>query len=75
MKVAVTWEPEISLGEPEVFFSGAFENVGGRSFDIHPDGERALVIYSEDLAPSIRVVTHWFREVEAMVGATAPVKP
>jgi serine/threonine-protein kinase len=68
MKVVVTYEPEISLGEPEVFFSGVFENVSGRSFDIHPDGQRALVIYSEDLAPSIRVVTHWFREVEAMVG-------
>jgi serine/threonine-protein kinase len=70
MKVAVSFEPELSLGEPEVLFAGVFENVGGRSFDIHPDGERALVIYSEDLASSIRVVTDWFQAVESMVGET-----
>ena len=67
MVVDVVMEPEIILGEPEVFYSGVFENVGGRSYAIHPDGKRALVISSEDLASSIRVVTNWFAKVERII--------
>ena len=55
------------VGEPEVFYSGVFENVGGRSYAIHPDGERALVISSENLASSIRVITNWFSKVERLI--------
>ena len=33
----------------------------------HPDGERALVIHSENLSSSIRVVTNWFAKVERLV--------
>ena len=67
MSVSVSLDPEIEIGEPQVFYSGVFENVGGRSYDIHPDGERALVIRSEDLASSIRVVNNWFAKVERLV--------
>lgn len=67
MMVDITIEPEIRIGEPQVFYSGTFENVGGRSYAVHPDGERALVIHSENLTSSIRVVTNWFAKVERLI--------
>jgi Tol biopolymer transport system component len=67
MMVDVSTEPEIKIGEPEVLYAGNFENVGGRSYAVHPDGERALVIHSENLSSSIRVVTNWFAKVERLV--------
>jgi Tol biopolymer transport system component len=67
MSVNVSLDPEIQIGEPQVFYSGFFENVGGRSYAIHPDGERALVIRSENLASSIRIVSNWFAKVEQLI--------
>ena len=67
MMADVTTEPEITIGEPEVFYAGTFENISGRSYAVHPDGERALVIHSKNLSSSIRVVTNWFAKVERMI--------
>jgi len=67
MSVDISLDPEVQIGEPQIFFSGVFENVGGRSYAIHPDGERALVIRSENLASSIRVVSNWFAKVEQLI--------
>jgi len=67
MMVDVVTEPEVKLGEPQVFFSEGFENVGGRSYAVHPDGERAVVIRSGNFASSIRVVTNWFAKVEQLI--------
>jgi Tol biopolymer transport system component len=67
MMADVATEPEIRIGEPQVFYSGTFENVGGRSYAVHPDGHRALVIHSENLTSSIRVVTNWFAKVERLI--------
>ena len=75
MVVDVVMEPEMIVGEPQVFYSGVFENVGGRSYAIHPDGERALVISSENLASSIRVVTNWFSKVERIIQDDESVSP
>ena len=61
-----TW-PQLQIGEPDIFFEGEFENVGNRSYDVHPDGKRALVIRADNAAASIRVVTNWFSEVERMI--------
>jgi len=71
MVVDVQLSPEIVLGEPRVFYAGSFVNVGGRSFDIHPDGSRALVIEGpKDTATSIRLITNWLDEVERIVSAS-----
>ena len=71
MVVAVQTTPEVSIGEPEIFYEGSFVNVGGRSYDIGPNGERALVIRaSEDTTRSLRVVTNWFGEVERILSAS-----
>jgi len=67
MSADVSLDPDIQIGEPQVFYSGVFENVGGRSYAIHPDGERALVIRSENLASSIRIVSNWFAKVEQLI--------
>ena len=70
MIVDVQITPEIKLGEPRVFFEGEFVNVGGRSYDISPDDERALVITaSEATATSIRVITNWFDKVDKIISA------
>lgn len=71
MVVDVQLEPEIVLGEPRVFYEGSFVNVGGRSYDISPDGSRALVIKGPvDTARSIRLITNWLAEVERIVSAS-----
>lgn len=71
MVVDVQLDPEIVLGEPRVFYEGSFVNVGGRSFDISPDGTRALVIEGpKDTAHSIRMITNWLDEVERIVSAS-----
>ena len=71
MVVDVQTSPEFVLGEPRVFYEGSFVNVGGRSFDISPDGERALVIAGPlDTARSIRLVTNWLDKVEQIVAAS-----
>ena len=71
MVVSVQTTPEIRIGEPQVFYEGEFVNVGGRSYDISPDGERALVITaSEGTARSIRVITNWFDRVERIISAS-----
>ena len=67
MAVPVTTWPDVQIGEPEIFFKGEFENISNRSYDVHPDGQRALVIRGENIASSIRVVTNWFSEVERMI--------
>lgn len=71
MVVDVQLSPEIVLGEPRVFYEGSFVNVGGRSYDISPDGSRALVIEGpENTARSIRLVTNWLEAVERIVSAS-----
>jgi serine/threonine-protein kinase len=68
MVVDVQTEPEFSLSEPRVFYENDYVNVGGRSYDISPDGSRALVIAgSEDQARSIRMITHWLDRVRERV--------
>jgi len=73
---AVTTQPEIRLGEPQVFFAGEFVNVSNRSYDVHPDGRRSLVIRGgENTVSSIRVVTNWFSEVERLIREEEGAQP
>jgi serine/threonine-protein kinase len=71
MVVDVQIHPKIVISEPRVFYEGSFVNVGGRSYDISPDGSRALVIAGpDDSARSIRLITNWLDQVERMVSAS-----
>ena len=67
MMANVSTGAEINIGEPQLFYSGTFENISGRSYAVHPDGDRALVIHARNLSPSIRVVTNWFAKVDRMI--------
>ncbi|MCZ6683568.1 MAG: hypothetical protein O7B26_10310, partial [Planctomycetota bacterium] len=60
MKASASFDPDIRVGAPEVFYDGTFVNVGGRSYDIAPDQSRALVIKDPvDTTTSLRVITNW----------------
>ena len=73
MKARASFDPDIRVGAPEVFYDGTFVNVGGRSYDIAPDQSRALVIKDPvDTTTSLRVITNWFDEVESIVRAHDP---
>jgi Tol biopolymer transport system component len=75
MAVSIATEPELTIGEPDSFFRGEFENVGGRSYDVHPDGQRVLVIRADNAMASIRVVTNWFGEVERVIRENEAASP
>jgi serine/threonine-protein kinase len=66
--VGVQTDPTLSIGAPEVFYEGDFVNVGGRSYDIPSDEERALVIDGGAAATTmLNVVQGWLAEVERLI--------
>ena len=48
---------------------GAYLNVGGRSYDLHVDGQRFLLIDTprEETADRIHVIRNWVEELKARV--------
>ena len=67
-KLAKLW----LLGKrPEVLFTGRYSVAAGRNYDIHPDGQRFMML--KDLeeqasAPSqLTVVLNWFEELKRLV--------
>jgi serine/threonine-protein kinase len=63
--------PEFSASVPETLFEGDFHiepgNMDNPDYDIHPDGERFLMIKNEEPHRRIRVVLNWFDELERLV--------
>jgi serine/threonine-protein kinase len=72
MRVDVRLDGRFQAGTPEVVFEGPYVNVGGRSYDITPDGQRFIVL--EPVEPATAPVTHltvvlnWFEEVKRKTG-------
>ena len=68
--VDVTLEPRFTAGAPRLVLEGAYFNVAGRSFDLHPDGDRFLVIDTprERTADRIYVIKNWVEEMKRQVG-------
>ena len=69
MVVDVTMDPELSVSEPRVLFSGNFGSLPGfpTNYDITPDGERFLMVVEEELpetTPQIHIVLDWLDELE-----------
>jgi serine/threonine-protein kinase len=64
----------LRFGREELLFEGDFARgvVFGSKWDIHPDGDRFLMLQPEhpEAPPNIRVVTNWFTELERLVPAT-----
>jgi dipeptidyl aminopeptidase/acylaminoacyl peptidase len=72
MAVAIETEPELSVGTVRPLFEGRFllgPTWTPRNYDISPDGQRFLMIKSEqDLVPTeLIVVFNWFEELKRRV--------
>ncbi len=69
-EVSVSTAPDLTAGEPRVVYEGDFVNVGGRSYDVSPDGQRVLVIEGGvGRTPRLRMVRGWFGEVARLTRA------
>jgi class 3 adenylate cyclase/Tol biopolymer transport system component len=70
MEVPIVFEPSFSSGIPTLLFHGPYINVRGYSYDIHPDGNRFLLIKPISqirTSTRIKVVKNWFEEVKGLV--------
>jgi len=72
MVVSVQTKPTFSAGKPRVLFEGAYVTspaLPGVSqyHDIHPDGQRFLMIKEDQSGGQINVVLNWFEELKRLV--------
>ena len=73
MVVSVQTDPTFSTGKPRELFAGAYvvspSSSGVSQYhDIHPDGQRFLMIKPPDQgAGQINVVLNWFEELKRLV--------
>jgi Tol biopolymer transport system component len=68
MYVRVDRGPPLSVGTPQAFWEGDFVNVGGRSYEISTDNQRALVIDGGvGTTTRLRVIQGWLAEVERLI--------
>ena len=70
--VPIETDPSFAAANPELLFEGqyVFGGMGGRNYDVAPDGERFLMIKpveSDSAAPEIIVVQNWFEELQRLV--------
>ena len=69
--VAVETEPSFEIQAREVLFEGAYwGEVDRTSYDIHPDGQRFLMVEELDSRESrqqINIVLNWFEELKRLV--------
>ncbi len=72
LSVPIQRAPQFAAGAPDVLFEGDYlararlDN-NNPDYDIHPDGERFLMIRDEEPKKKIRVVLNWFDELERLV--------
>ena len=55
--VSVTATDTLELDAPELLFRGSFRNPGGHSYDIHPDGQRFLMLQSKHEETSVTQIS------------------
>ena len=72
MLVSVQMKPTFSAGRPSVLFEGAYVTSAqlpgvSQYHDIHPDGQRFLMIKGDQRAGRINVVLNWFEELKRLV--------
>ena len=71
MVVRVETEPTFKAGSPEVLFTGSYSVAAGRNYDIHPDGQRFLMLKDVEEQASARsqltIVLNWFEELKQLV--------
>ena len=72
MAVPVTTEPAFEAGSPEELFTRSYAVRIGRMYDIHPDGQRFLMVKpaettEEGSRNDVVLVQNWFEELERLV--------
>jgi serine/threonine-protein kinase len=70
MRVAVSYDQELSISTPETLFEGDFFLGGMYNYDISPDGEKFIMIYDKyenRNAQTYRIILNWFDELERIV--------
>ena len=71
MAVPYETEPTFKFGKPEMLFIGDYIDLPGRGWDVHPDGQKFLLVkrleeYKKKYM-QINVVTNWFEEIKQKV--------
>ena len=68
MVVPVRMGAKLEVSRAERLFEGSYQLdvVGHRNFDVSPDGQRFLMLRQDARSLEIRVVTHWFEELERL---------
>ena len=68
MAAAVSLKPKFAAEKPKLLFEAPYPNLGGRSYDVTPDGQRFLVLepVESEAAPvtHLNVVLNWFEEIK-----------
>jgi len=67
MAVTFSAVPSFEAARPRVLFEGDFVNVGGRSYDAAPDGNRFLLLKSRDVRPAythLNAISNWHRMLD-----------
>ena len=71
MSVSVDLQPTFKSGDPSVVFKGPykFDRPFIRNYDLHPDGQRFLMIKEGEGSERIDLVLvqNWFEELERLV--------
>ncbi len=70
MVVSIQTEPTFREGRPEVLFEGSYRATpvpaGLQYYDISPDGQRFLMIKSEQAPAQINVILNWDEELKRL---------
>ena len=68
MVVPVRMGAKLEVSRAERLFEGSYQLdvVGHRNFNVSPDGQRFLMLRQDARSLEIRVVTHWFEELERL---------
>ncbi len=71
MAVPVSWNPELTVGKPQMLFQDQFYSYGGNvpSYDVTPDGQRFVMLQDVGVPAftQINVVLNWFEELKRLV--------
>ena len=72
MAVPVRTELAFEAGSPQELFTGIYAVSTGRMYDIHPDGDRFLMIKPAEtaeggLGSQVILVQNWFEELKQLV--------
>jgi Tol biopolymer transport system component len=71
MAVSIQTEPTFRAGRPEALFEGSYRSTpvpaGLQYYDISPDGQRFLMIKSDQAPAQINVILNWDEELKRLV--------